>query len=46
MVSWTSGLCRNGLLKTKASQLEFVDERINDANRIALVNVVIDTLGK
>jgi hypothetical protein len=37
MVGRASGLCRDGPLKPEVGQVQLVDERIDDMNRVVLV---------
>jgi hypothetical protein len=46
MVRWASRLCRAGPLKPQVGQVQLVNERIDDTNRVVLVDVVINALRK
>ncbi len=46
MVGRPSGRIRLKTAKTQSRQIQRFDERLNDAHRVLLQNVLIDTLGK
>ena len=46
MVCGTPGYFRLRALKAKRLQIQFIDEHINDADRVILSNIVVEMFGK
>src|SRR5262245_46328030 len=44
MIARSTGLCRQRTFETEVAQVQFIDEQINRANRVVLLNPVIQQL--